>query len=141
MLYSKSKQIKQKILRKKEVMIMANKMTKRDWFEVLAIVVANSEIEQKDEALAFIAHEIELLNRKSTRTELTKTQKENVTTMETIKEVLADAGEVITISTMLKDERLAGFSNQKISALLKKMVTDGSVVRTEEKKKAFFSLA
>ena len=35
----------------------------------------------------------------------------------------------------------ADVTNQRISALLRQMIEDGLVVRTEDKRKAFFSLA
>jgi DNA-binding HxlR family transcriptional regulator len=35
----------------------------------------------------------------------------------------------------------AELSNQKLSALLRQMVTEGTIVRTEDKRKAYFSLA
>ena len=121
---------------------MANsKMTKKDWFEVVKGIVVASGDARVDEMVAFIDHEVELLNKKSAKSGQTKTQKENVGIMDTIKEVLVDMGKPVTITEMQADERLAGFSNQKLSALLKKMVSKGTVVRTEDKKKAYFSLA
>lgn len=42
---------------------MEKKMTKKEWFAVLASVVEASEIENKTEVLAFINHEVELITR------------------------------------------------------------------------------
>jgi len=123
-------------------MIMANsKMTKKDWFATIRAMVEGSGNERKDEILAFIDHEVELLEKKSSKSGQTKTQKENVGIMDTIKEVLVDMGKPVTITEMQADERLAGFSNQKLSALVKQLVAKNEVVRTEDKKKAFFSIA
>ena len=116
---------------------MEKKMTKKEYFAVLAEVVANSDMENKDGALAFIAHEVELLEKKSAKSGQTKTQKENVGIMETISEVLADMGKPVTITELMKDERLSAYSNQKLSALVRQMP---NVVKTTEKKKSYFSL-
>ena len=118
---------------------MTNKMTKRDWFAVLAQMVDASDYEEG--AKAFISHEVELLERKSGKSTMTKTQKENIGIMTTIKEVLADLGKAVTISELMTDARLAGYSNQKLSALIRQLVKAGEVVRTEDKKKAYFSIA
>ena len=121
---------------------MEKKMTKKDWFAVLANVVEASEMKNKTEALAFIAHEVELLEKKSAKSGATKTQKENVIIMEAIKTALAEVGKAVTISELqAENTTMAEYSNQKLSALLKKLVESGEVVKTTEKKKSYFSLA
>lgn len=117
---------------------MEKKMTKKEWFAVLAQVVEGSEMENKEGALAFINHEVELLEKKSAKSGQTKTQKENVGIMEVIAEVLADMGKSVTITELMKDARLSAYSNQKLSALVRQMP---NVVKTTDKKKSFFSLA
>ena len=48
----------------------------------------------------------------------------------------------MTVSEMQKaSEMLAGYSNQKISAILRKMVDSGTIVKTIDKKKSYFSIA
>ena len=48
----------------------------------------------------------------------------------------------MTVSEMQKaSEMLAGYSNQKISAILRKMVDNGTIVKTVDKKKSYFSIA
>lgn len=116
-------------------------MTKKDWFEVLAQVIEESTYEDKEGAKAFIAHEVELLDRRTGKSSMTKTQKENVGICATIKEVLADLGKAVTISEMMTDKRLSAYSNQKLSALVRQLVKSGEVTRTEDKKKAYFALA
>ena len=121
---------------------MEKKMTKKDWFAVLASMVEASEMENKTEALAFIAHEVELLEKKSSKSGATKTQKENVEVMEKIKSALSEVDKAVTISELQAvNAAMAEYSNQKLSALLRKLVDGGEVVRTTEKKKAYFSLA
>ena len=117
------------------------KMTKREWFEELKNVVSTSDYERKDEAMGFLNHEIELLNKKSSKETMTKTQKENVEVIKKIKAVLETFENPVTITEMQKTDELSEYSNQKLSALLKKLVSTGEVVRIEEKKKAYFSLA
>ena len=121
---------------------MEKKMTKKDWFAVLANVVEASEMKNKTEALAFIAHEIELLEKKSAKSGATKTQKENVIIMEAIKTALGEVDKAVTISELqAENTTMAEYSNQKLSALLRKLVESGEVVKTTEKKKSYFSLA
>ena len=48
----------------------------------------------------------------------------------------------MTISEMQKaSDNLAKYTNQKISAILRKMVESGTIVKTIDKKKSYFSLA
>ena len=66
-------------------------MTKREYFATLDAVIDNSNIEDKAGAHAFIAHEIELLDRKSSKKGMTTTQKANEELKDVIREVLRDA--------------------------------------------------
>ena len=121
---------------------MEKRMTKKEWFAVLASVVKASEMENKTEALAFINHEIELLEKKSAKSGQTKTQKENIEVMEKIKSALGEVGKAVTITELqAASAEMAEYSNQKLSALLKKLIESGEVVKTTEKKKSYFSLA
>ena len=48
----------------------------------------------------------------------------------------------MTISEMQKaSDKLAEYTNQKISAILRKMIDSGTIVKTIDKKKSYFSLA
>lgn len=120
---------------------MAEKrITKKEYFAMVAGVVEQANPTNKEELLTFINHEVELLEKKSAKSAKsgqTKTQKENVGIMETISEVLADMGKPVTITELMKDERLSAYSNQKLSALVRQMP---NVVKTTEKKKSYFSL-
>ena len=118
------------------------KMTKKDWFAAIREVVAKSKMENAGDALAFIDHEIELLDNKSANKSLTKTQKENLTVMTLIKDALFEVAKPVTITELMaSNENLRGYTPQKISALIKLMRDKGEVIRTEDKKKAYFSLA
>lgn len=122
---------------------MANsKMTKKDWFATIRAMVEGSGNEREDEILAFIDHEVELLEKKSSKSGQTKTQKENVEVVAKIENALREVGKAVTITELqTTSEEMSAYSNQKLSALLKQMVSKGTVVRTEDKKKAYFSLA
>lgn len=122
---------------------MTKKITKKEMFAMVAKVVENSEVANKAEMLEFIAHEVELLEKKNSKTGQTKTQKENEVLMAQLLEALAEFDRPITVSEFMKESshEVATLSNQKLSALLKKLVDSKKVIKTVEKKKSFFSLA
>ena len=123
---------------------MTNKMTKREWFvEIKAIVEsAQADSEKKAGMIDFIDHEVELLDRKHSKSGQTKTQKENVEIMKKVMTALAEVGKPVTITELQNaSAKMAEYSNQKLSALLKKLVDDDRVVKTQEKKKSYFSVA
>lgn len=108
-------------------------MTKVEMFNAIKEVVANNE-----EMVAFIEHEIELLQKKSANKKPTKTQEENKSLKNEILSVLSDEGMTVT-EIQKKSEILGEVSNQKVSALLRQLVEVGAVEKTTEKKKSFFS--
>ena len=57
-------------------MIMTKKITKREMFAMVSTVVEKAEVENKAEMLKFIEHEIELLEKKSSKSGQSKPQKE-----------------------------------------------------------------
>ena len=108
-------------------------MTKVEMFKAIKEVVADNQ-----EMVAFIEHEIELLQKKSTNRKPTKTQAENESLKNEILSVLSDDGMTVT-EIQKKSEILGEVSNQKVSALLRQLVEIGAVEKTVEKKKSFFS--
>ena len=122
---------------------MTKKMTKKEMFAMVIEVVNGVEVENKEEMLNFLNHEVELLNKKSSKSGETKTQKENKVLMEQLKEALAEMTAPVTISEFQEKSthEIATLSNQKLSALLKKLVDAKEVVKTSEKKKSYFALA
>ena len=112
------------------------KVNKRERFEqIKALVSDNAEL------VAFIDHEIELLNKKNSRSgKPTKTQVENETIKAQIISVLERVGKPMTVTQLLAESEFTGLSNQKVSALLTQLRKSGEVVRTIEKKVAFYSL-
>ena len=120
---------------------MAEKMTKKDWYAAIRKVVAESDIANAEGALAFIDHEVELLGRKSASNKMTKTQKENVGVKALIHDALFEIAKPVTITELMANSaELKQYSPQKVSALLSQMKKSGEVIRTEDKKKAYFSL-
>jgi len=116
---------------------MANKMTKVEMFNAIKAV---AEVSANSDMVAFIDHEIELLNRKAQNKKPTKTQEEN----ESIKaEILANlTSEGVTVTELQgKSDALSALSNQRVSALLRQLVEAKEVVKTVDKKKSYFSLA
>lgn len=112
---------------------MENKrVTKKEYFEILRGIV-----EGNDELVAFIDHEVELLSKKSNVK--TKAQKENEAYVEDIYNYLAEIGRPVTVTELIAEAQLE-FTNQKVSALLKKLVDAGRVVKVTDKKKSYFSV-
>ena len=110
------------------------KMTKKDYFGVLLEMVSGNE-----ELTNFIIHEIELLEKKSSKSGQTKTQKENETIKEKIVETLRELGRYATITDIQEaNAELGAYSNQKISALLKQLVDTQVIEKMVDKKKAYF---
>ena len=109
-----------------------------------AINFLNENIQYGDDFSATVekleALKAQLAKRGSAKTP-TKTQKANEEVKAVIAEVLAETGEKMTVTEMIADERLNGYTNQKISALLRQMVEAGKVVKTTEGKKAYFAVA
>lgn len=118
-----------------------NKMTKRDWYAVLVGIVEGSDYADKDGALDFINHEVELLAKKSGKTGKTKVQKENEVLIEQVLDELATMDKPMTVTELQgASEFLAQFSNQKLSALLKKLVDAERIDKAIEGKKSYFSV-
>ena len=124
---------------------MTKKMTKKEMFAVVVEVVENTTsvpAERKAEMIEFLNHEIELLNKKSSKSGQTKTQKENEILKEQLLSAFAEMEKPVTISEFqeLSNEPVAQLSNQKLSALLNQLVKAKKMVKTIEKKKSHFSL-
>ena len=112
------------------------KMTKKDYFnELKGLVVGN---EREVELIEFLDRQIELLSRKTSVK--TKTQKENEVLIEKVYEALATVENPVTVTELQAVEGMGDFSNQKLSALLKKLVDAGRITKTTDKKKSYFSV-
>ena len=84
--------------------------------------------------------EVELLEKKSSKTKLTIQQKANLKILDTIRGIMAENDKAVTISELIKTEPLKNFTNQKISALMRKLIESGEVEKTQIKKVSYFKL-
>lgn len=120
------------------------KTTKKENFQ--AIVTILEGVNRQDLA-DVIRHELELLEKKAVKRKPSKSQVANAELTEVLLEVLEEVFEPLTILEIQdKDERLKALedgtpiSNQRMSALLRPLVKNGTIIRTEEKRKAKFAL-
>ena len=119
------------------------KMTKREKLEMLLAKVEGDEI-----LTEFINHEIELLSAKVSKGNAKKNAEQEAF-IDLIRDVLSEAPNPMQCGAIAKDARLLGFawkdgnatSPQRVSAMLKKMVESGDVVKTVDKKTSYFALA
>lgn len=128
---------------------MANKKTKKDLY--MEMVEIFQEL-GKGEYVDFCNHQIELLDKKSTGSKgLTKIQKENEIIKNIVLEELAKyQGENgITATELLKQSNVLSnyitvegknITNQKLSAMLKKLVDEKIVSRMIDKKISYFKI-
>ena len=116
------------------------KMTKTETINLLIdVLMGNKEVEDVQIFIDFLIHERELLERKSSNSGQTKTQKENESLKEKIVETLKELNKFSTITEIQNSNtELADLSNQKISALLKQLVDTNVIEKVIEKKKAYF---
>ena len=113
-------------------------MTKKEMFaEIRNLVAENAEM------VAFIDHEIELLERKSASPKKpTATQRENVELKAEILTYLAEADEPKCIKELQAEvASLNGLTNQRITHMLTDLVKGGSLVKEYVKKTPFYSVA
>ena len=105
---------------------MEKKITKKEMFaQVIAMAQGEEVTVTMEEIVAFAEHEIELLNKKagSKSKKETANDAENARLMGVIKNVLLNAEKPMTISEiMANNDELGELSNQKVSALMKKLV-------------------
>ena len=121
------------------------KVTKREYFEMIKGICGDNQ-----DIVNFCNHEIELLERKSSKGGTTKVQTENVEVAKMLMEELSKIIEPITItdlmnkSEVIKEYKLKNgnsLSNQKISAIFKQLVDAGKIIKVTNKKKSLFSIA
>lgn len=118
---------------------MANaKVTKKDNFE--EVIKIAKELGRTD-LVEFAQHELDLLKKK-TSTKSTKTNEEQVALMNKIVNALNEIGRSVTITELQKENaEMAEYSNQKLSAMLKKLVDNKQVTKIVDKKKSYFTTA
>jgi hypothetical protein len=127
------------------------KLTKKQNFEGIKAFL---EVSGKSDWVEVMAHEIELLDRKSSKSgALTPAQKENIALLEVVRDILAECPNEkgMPIGEMLKDARIASFetanpngiSSQRLTGVIApKAPMDGSgdFIREVIKKVPFYRL-
>ena len=123
-----------------EVYTMSNKMTKRNYFEMIkaSFPVDN---EHYAEVMDFCDRELDLLSRKNASKKATATQEANAKLADVIAAYLAEnRGEKFTISALIADvEELAGLSNQKVTGVMRILLADGRAEKVVEKRVTYFT--
>ena len=116
---------------------MTKKMTKREMFEQIMTNYNLTEDERN-----FINHELELLAKKnSAEKKPTAVQVANEGLKTAILDFMVE-GQKYTITDLMKSvPQLADLSNQRVSALVRQLKDSELVIRTEEKRKAYFHKA
>ena len=117
---------------------MTKKMTKKDYFEILKGAYPK-DANNYNEVIEFINHEIELLEKKSSQGKKpTANQMENEGFLEIIQNILQGSDKAMTISDIQNANEELPTSNQRMSALMKKLFESGVVEKTYEKRKPYF---
>lgn len=113
-------------------------MTKKEMFAEIRNAVASNE-----EMVAFIDHEIELLDRKTNSPKKpTKTQVENDAYKAEIVNYLTVADAPKSIKELQAEiPSISELTNQRISHMLTDLVKEGTLVKNYVKKTPYFSLA
>ena len=116
---------------------MAKKMTKKDYFNELLTIKAVAE---NSELTAFIEKELNLLAKKNSgERKPTALQVANEEIKESILEGMKE-NRLYTISEIQKEIPMcADLTNQRISALVTQLVKAEKVVRTVDKRRAYFT--
>jgi hypothetical protein len=129
----------------KEVDTMTNtsnrKPTKRDRFNALLAIPAVAE---NADLVDFINHEIELLDKKNTaERKPTAKQVENAGFKSDILAWMEPDAKYLSadVAKGVPSIVAAGISGNRVTAMLTQLVNDGSLIRTEDKRKSFYSLA
>ena len=120
---------------------MEKKMTKKEMFTLIATLNASNT-----EIVDFCNHEIELLERKKSQGNAKANEKMDKQ-VALVYSVLESSNTVMTVSEIIASGSLDELANengvvstQKVSAILKKLVDSGKVVKFTEKKKTYFRI-
>lgn len=112
------------------------KMTKRDYFNILRDRVADDA-----ELVAFIDHELVLLEKKNTSrsNKPTARQSENAELAITVNNAM-ESGHAYTVSELAKSvPALSGMTPQRVTAIIRILLKAEEVTRSEVKGKVYFT--
>lgn len=110
-------------------------MTKKEMFTEIKNAVADNA-----EFVAFLDHEIELLSKKRTSVN-SKAKAESEARAKAVLDALATMDNAVTVTELinLADGEVATYTNQRVSALLRKLKDEGKVEKEIIKGKAYFT--
>ena len=117
------------------------KMTKATAWTIVRSIVENSGHAQSAELVAKIDNELALLAKKNSAEKKPTAQQ---TANEVVKTAILNGMErnrVYTVTEVIKEiPECAELTNQRVSALLRLLKDEGKVIRTEDKRKAYFQV-
>lgn len=129
---------------------MEKKITKKEMFNALVVLVNSVEkadpnaVFNEEISLSmmrdFVEHEIELLENKSNSRKNSAKNSENERVKENILRVMAEIGKPVRLYELINKEPALGSQN-KVNAMLTQLKNDGVIIRTIDKKAAYFSIA
>ena len=115
------------------------KITKRERFNSL---LSLSEVQADADLVAFIEHEIELLDKKNSGEKKPTAQQ---AANEVIKQGIVNGmqkGRLYTVTELIKEiDECADLTNQKVSSLLRQLISENKVVKSIDKRKSYFQIA
>lgn len=114
------------------------KTTQRDYFNAI-IKALNGEDAgfTTDELIGFVEGRIAVLDKKSANRK-TKVNEADEVLKTAVEAVLANGEEMTVTAIMQADSTLGAESNQKISAILRKLIAEEKVLRKKDKKTTLF---
>lgn len=113
---------------------MENKKTKIEMMTEIQKALTDKEL------IAFLEDQKTLIKKKNSKRTLSANQKENVNLKSVILNAL-DSTPISITDLQAKDTTLSDLSNQRVSALLKQLITEEKVVRVVDKRKSYFAKA
>lgn len=119
---------------------MSNKTTKKDMYNALLRI---ADVQANDEMVAFINHEIELLERKNSAKKATPQQEENNAIKVAMLDIMSEpmtATQIMNAIVPMFPNLERPLTNQRISALLRQLGDDGTqqVNKFQEKRVTYF---
>lgn len=126
------------MIQKDEVLIMANKITKR---EVINAMLKDVNVAGNEMYVAFLQNELKLLDKKAEKRGKSEDELKQIAhNKDLVLNALALIGSGTVSEIQKANSELSALSNQKVTAILKALGVDGLVVRNVEGRKTVFSL-
>lgn len=122
------------------------KLTKR---EIINLMLGDVSISGNATYVDYLTHELELLDRKNSKSVSNDKLEENATISALLLEELAKIGKAVTITELqTSSDKIKNYvtkegnalSNQKITYLFKGLLAENKIKKSEDKKKAYYSI-